>query len=547
MDFDDRTDFLSLDDFDHMLARPDYSSPSKRRDLVDETFSAVGKGFEDIDREYIWVHADKRKKAVLGMLDRIGEEYDLPDIHSAELSFVEFEACTFTNYDLLDEDENLLLAAALWVLDDLRRNGRLYEAYRFLPDSLMEIDDVYIPIDFFHPCYENELIQSVAHVLNFRREEDPDAFHGLIGLLDQNKMAEALERFKTLQRDVTGRYLRAEEFFDRRHEQFVRKMRSLYVSSALTVNRENLEDEKLELAGQMEELEDERHTFRTKFDDYLKTGERRIQGIRELGKIMGGFSVGDPFEACFAAVCLIRQDDPAAWLMRSGTAVAGVAAGMLPWHGFEEEWDDEDWDAPGLAYNGNGWLDREPEPEKTDFYHRLQDGKNLAQRIYSLSRGIVPAGLHPFSEERASMKAEGVEGADTAADWSELLFLSSFRAEAVNLRHRFLPWTEEEEPEDWKTEEGRARDAVDDEDEKRAAHSAEIAAAVLKMMSADSSGAATEMQAEASGRQEKMISAGGYWGRIASGQGRKTAEEEETGETKETGVSELLPVKWTVK
>ena len=531
MDFENLRESIALEEIEDMLARPDYSAPSKRRKLVDEIFSNVGRGFENIGREYIWVHPDERKKAVLGLMERINEEYSLPDIRSAEQSLAEFEACTFTNYYLLDEEENILLAAALWVLDDLRRNGKLSEAYRCLPDSLLEIGDVYVPVDFYHPCYENELIQSVAHVLNFRDAQDSEAFRELISLLDQEKMAAALEHFKSLQHDVTGRYLRAEEYFDRQKDQLLRKLRSLSVSAPLLMNREEQDDEKLDLAQQIDELESEQSTFRARFEDYLLTGERRIQGIRELGRIMGGFTVGDPYEICFALACLIRQDDQAVWLTRSGAAVVKAAAGLLPWHGFEEAWDEEDWETVGLTYNGNGWLNREPEPEKTGFYHRKQDDLNLAQRIYRLSRGIVPAGLHPFSAERAQMQADGVENADTAADWAEMLFLSAFRAEAVNLRHRYYDWAEEEEQaseEDprglfYEGEDGQQ--AFSSDDEKRAARASAIAAEVLKRLT-ESIDIHSEKHSETdSEAHEKMVSAGGYWGKIASAQGRKMAED----------------------
>ena len=146
---------------------------------------------------------------------------------------------------------------------------------------------------------------------------------------------------------------------------------------------------------------------------------------------------------------MLAKDDPHIWLTKAAETVVLAAARMLPWHWDDEEIEDADeWDE-GMDFNRNGWLDREVEPETVDLYHSAET-PNLAQKIYRLSRGVVPVGLHPFAAERQEMKARGEEYADFVADWAEILFLDGFCAEAENLQEfdwRTL-WTMEDAQED---------------------------------------------------------------------------------------------------
>ena len=42
---------------------------------------------------------------------------------------------------------------------------RLQDAFDFMPRSSEDIWDVWIPVDFYHPCYEQDLIQSVVYMI----------------------------------------------------------------------------------------------------------------------------------------------------------------------------------------------------------------------------------------------------------------------------------------------------------------------------------------------------------------------------------------------
>ena len=146
---------------------------------------------------------------------------------------------------------------------------------------------------------------------------------------------------------------------------------------------------------------------------------------------MEGLQVEDPFEICFAYVYLVATNDERAYWMKASTAVLLYAGRLLPWYEWEEAWE-EDHESLEFSYNMNGWLQKPREPETIDFHHAKPGELTPAQRIYRLSRGIVPVGLHPFAEERLKMHEEGYALADSVADWAEILFLANMRAPAIN-------------------------------------------------------------------------------------------------------------------
>ena len=491
---------MTPEEIDRLLRGPDCSSAVKRKRLVDEVFDKAARKYKRMDLPEVMEHADRRKKALLGIMNRAQQISGLSGIRSVPESLAVFETRSFLQYENLDAMYGVFLAASLWLLDELRRCGHMQEAFRMLPRSVEEIADFYLPLDFFHPCYETELIQSVGHVIISRRKEDTDTLTGLIGLLETDTVQRAFDRFTELQWTVIERFLRTEAYFDSRTRDALQQIKALAAPSVLALSPVHTEEQKVFFGGEAARSEEERRDLHMRFEQFIGEDKKKILGIRELGKILGGNAVNDPYETCFAFACLLRRDDDAAWLTKINTSVLFMAARLLPWYEFEEEWDEDDWEPSPLTYNGNGWLDREPAAEKTDYYHKMTGGRNLAQRIYQLSRGIVPVGLHPFETERKQMKEEGVgeADADAAADWAEFLFLSSFRAEAGNLYGNIRDWEYEDEEEDWEDGTGSAGGLTGETFEE--------------------SGRSGEAFAEESGQAER-VPAGGYWGAIAAAQG----------------------------
>ncbi len=79
-------------------------------------------------------------------------------------------------YDSVDSLNNVILAAAVWILDALSESGKLSELYPLVADACEYDHSSMIPLR--HPSYDMELIWAVANVICHRNDDlyDPDGF-----------------------------------------------------------------------------------------------------------------------------------------------------------------------------------------------------------------------------------------------------------------------------------------------------------------------------------------------------------------------------------
>ncbi len=467
-----------------LLQSPDYSTPNKKKRFVESECEkmALAAGLIGEDKEpYLGgIYGTRRQKAILSCLDRAEEEFKTFGLQSVVEAFTKNELIPFNNYNHLDDDCDLRIGAALWILDKLRAAGKMPEAYKILPDIGDDWDAWYLPVDFFHPCYSNDLLQSVVHVITRRYSEQPGrdvvileenakgkkpgkTYTELLKLLPEDAVEAACKNFKTKLWELVTRNMKGQAYYDKVLRQSIQEFQNmqgfsfagapaapfaapLAKPSSGSGSRKaaglpglgglgGIGGGELEAAMKMQGLTEQEHEYTINFDRYLQMDRkamRRESRSREVAEALADFTVSDPYEFCFALFYLIDTGDDAPWLMRSGSSLMLFVLRMLPWHAEREGWDDDDWDSwySGLQYNYNGWLDRKPIPDPVDYYHEKHNGRNLAQIVYDLCRGIVPAGLHPFENEREQFVSEGMD-ADTAqkiTDMAEILFLTEFQA-----------------------------------------------------------------------------------------------------------------------
>lgn len=469
----------------------EYSTPGKRKRFVESEsrkISDLARRINDRADTYLeGAYRARRQKAVLGFLDRALSEFGDLGLDSVVETFTYFELFPFGNYDYLDLEGDLRLGAALWILEKLRAGGKIREACRFLPDPDWEEDDCYLPPDFYHPCFSEELIRSMLCLMNRRfpasgeygriltaeaaRGRKPEeAWTKLLSLIPDQDTEAACRAFRDGQWDVLSRRMQVEGYFSRTESEIENRIRNLeFLSDSPLANPakrssdtgsgkiswpDQRELEILELDNKLSDLSDQKETVTLRFTRYLTMSRKQIRndsGSREAARIISGFSVSDPYELCFALVYLADTGDDAPWLVNSGSALMKAALSMLPWYVDQEEWDEDDWEDwyNGIPYDRNGWTRKDPPPEPLDYYHDRHGDRNLAQIIYSLCRSVVPAGLHPFEEERRQLIGEGMpeKTAGKIIDTAELLFLNSFQAS--KFREDFWPedFEEEEGPE----------------------------------------------------------------------------------------------------
>ena len=146
-----------------------YNTPSKKKRFVESEFRRIVKAMEAVDETKVSFlkgsYSTRRQRAILNYLDRAENEFSGFGLNSVIESFVKSEILSIDNYNNLDSNNDLRIGAALWILDKLRAAGKLVDAYKILPDVSKIFDVWYLPIDFTHPCYDIDLIQSVIHAI----------------------------------------------------------------------------------------------------------------------------------------------------------------------------------------------------------------------------------------------------------------------------------------------------------------------------------------------------------------------------------------------
>lgn len=437
-------------------------------------------------KEKSFVNGDfsvKRKDAVLNGLDRLTSEHGhITDLEAK--SFIEHELTPYVNYNDLDNDCDLRIGAALWILDKLSRRGKITEAYKILPNINMNIHLWYLPPDFSHPCFSNDLINSVIHVIakryphiapsdcivnneNAKGIKPEKPYIQLMELLKDQEISEACRTFKEKLSDISLRYVRGNSFYEREiktAEDSIKTALSTLEESdsvaddltkadiftqnavrqkALRTNNNFLNSLSVSrlnsLTSQTEKLLKQKRDFFFKFDRYLQLDKKDVlseSDFQEIADCTDGFSVSDPYELCFALFYLLDTGDDAPWLMVSGRSLMLYVRRMLPWYVDKKNWDSEAFDSwyEGLDYSRNDWLSQN-ETDEVNFYQTKHCNKNLAQVIYDLTRTVIPAGMHPFDKDRLRLVKEGMDInlARKVTDIAEILFLYKFQCQQPTL------------------------------------------------------------------------------------------------------------------
>lgn len=507
--------------------------PSQRKKYIEQEFRAMAKVVaEGTDWEgaaYLTgPYAARRKTAILNYLDRAEKEFATLTLVSACETFSAQEVRAFHNYNQIESEHEIKIGAALWILEKLRASGRLSEAYQILPDTSGDPDAWYLPTDFSHPCYDNDLIQSVIHVIatrygrinddalteeNARGVQPSETWLSLLELLPQEDVERACEAFKVREWELVAGCMMGQAHYEEAIGRIADQIRTGISesmmpgpfakpkTSGLTLPglggamagtpelwESNPDREKYELAREGQELVKRQRRFQSDFEAFLQMDHKTLR--REIGReaadALAAFRVDDPYELCFALYYLLDTGDDAPWLLKSGSALMLYTVQMLPWFVDQEDWEDEDWDEwyEGIRYDYNGWLEREAPAEPLDLMHETHKGRTLAQMIYDLCRCVVPTGLHPFEAEREQLISEGMEEdkARRVIDIAELLFLQAFQAKQYHA-------------ESW-------LDGSPDEEE--------------------------DIEDTAKPLTKEAVTIGGYWGKVAAAQGVQIAQSDET-------------------
>ena len=474
-----------------MKKMPDYSTPNKRKRYIESEFKHFENQLEDVigRSEPALLYGSfgaRRCKALMAFYDRAEAEFGRLCEDSLLETLVDAEIRPLRTYNDVNQNNDLTIGAALWILETMRKTEQFREMTKILPDLTGE-PPFYLPMDFSHPCFSNDLIEAVMYVLKHKhvdgdmdtelaseeaaRGEKPEqTFTELMNMLPEEKVKQACERFRELQWNLLSRYIRCDAWLTQEIER-----RAQSISSTISVPfagplagplvnplagplansmiHMGNDEERRRLAEEGEKYLRLKSSFPMRFREFLQMERKQIireTGSRVMADELSGFTIEDPYEICFAIYCLIESGDDAPWLMPSGTQLCDAALHMLPWFVDSSDWDEDDWDSwdDALTYDINGWLDNDPPEEEVDFYHTKHQGRTLAQIVY-LSRGVVPVGKHPFEKNRLELIEEGMDErvARKVIDMAEMFFLREFQADTYKAFESF-PWEKDEEVDD---------------------------------------------------------------------------------------------------
>ena len=326
----------------------------------------------------------------------------------------------YTNPDIC---ESIVLASAIWILDQFNLQGNTEAIYPYLPE--IDEQDSFSPL--LHPQYDQELIYSVAKLIYFRNEKSygavdwtlpvlafsktqyppRQAYDAVIALIDANAIADATAQY---QRDVWKFYKLslsayaklqyAEKKIADEIEQLEKKR--IPQAALLLRNPQNIFTESNPIAEQLQVLHRKLERFQhLAWITEIGLVNSREKTARKCRDIIGNdlaeqliqFEVDDPFESAFALHILLDTDSLIPWLYYGSICVTYTLVDQLPFYNdFAEKGNAQLCRATNRAlyshrFKGVRWeglSDCLGEPVERTF------GKNLSQMLYYNSHTLYP-------------------------------------------------------------------------------------------------------------------------------------------------------------
>ena len=467
----------------------------------------------------------RRKTAVLSTLNSLESKLHSIDPDYGIEAFVEHSFVPYSIYEGLEQESDLSLGAALWILGLLRRNNKLVEACEIISNYGVDYDDWYLPPNFSHPCFSSDLINSLVDIIkkryphtehsgtiitidNAKRIRPDKVYTQIIELLPKTEIEQACRTFKEKIYDVSLRFTKGVAYFLRRdsklHEENIRTLMSavhswgqntsgvdindlndLSKADIFTQNIIRNEPERIsnsfianltaskvgDLSSQIDIIMEKKGKFYMDFPDYLSLEKKEVLAdirIPEIADCIEGFSISDPYELCFALFYLLDTGDDVPWLFNDGFSLMHCVMKMLPWYVDKTNWDSDDYDEwffSDLTYNRNNWLEQK-QLDAVNYFHIKHKGRNVTQLIFDLCHVVLPTGMHPFEKDRQRFIQEGMEEelANKITDLSEQLFFSEFQSQQIDLPDFDLNLNDKDESDGFEQELSEGLNLEDDEE-----------------------------------------------------------------------------------
>ena len=189
------------------------------------------------------VFAKRKTDAMLFYLDKLKWEFRSAWSSDLETRFIQNELYPVNDYNLLDCCFTLRTGAALWMLDELKTAGKLDDVMKLFPVMIRD-KKVFLPEKFYHPCYSNDLIESMIFALsvryvkehtkktrldefyryvivsqgNAKNEPVNDFFQSILDLLPEDRIKCVCDEFREKVWDLACRFLKGQNYLQAQYD-----------------------------------------------------------------------------------------------------------------------------------------------------------------------------------------------------------------------------------------------------------------------------------------------------------------------------------------
>ena len=379
---------------------------STDKEYIDEVFRKAVRKAENSRKEDLGGTVLKRRKAaVLAYLPEAARRYE-KKLHSPIGENFFPIACSCSGYlvDDLEDTYCLTLAAAVWILDQLRENGKLAYALPLLELDRMQLWDVEVP-DFADAQYDERIVQEMVWLIHYRNGDDDKCFiteksarrkRGMVeklpdtpvedwtarerltaifSLLDETAVRKATQRFEqTMWKfldtvcihldSLTHEATEAREEMEELHRALLEiDKKAKHSAETVTMSVADKEEMNALVAESMrvgewaegvlsatEDMMYRSHMIYAQNDETLQNWKPEDRKALEKIQVM------DPYETCFAYLWLLDMGEDLPWLYNPVCAVLLMAIRKLPW-----------------ATYGGCWMDRAEEYEDEDASEEVEE------------------------------------------------------------------------------------------------------------------------------------------------------------------------------
>lgn len=394
--------------------------------------------------------------------------------------------CPSASFDSLDERYHIELAAALWILDQLRNSKRLDEALEFLPESREELDKVSMP-DITDSVHSDDLIRGMLYVIRYRNAEQSgfdeskvfmdgaDAsrteasadentagrkrFNGIMNLIDSAVKREVCDRFTAQIHELTANLLlilsrlndtkialtetkirMIEDEIQRVTNSAVQHDAGFETTYTVMSDKQNVA---LQIEEQIRQMDYRIQTFCQSIA--ILRPERRDEICELIGEELFAQiktpDVRHPFEHCFAFLRLLDSGSDLVWLYNPPYLLLMNACLELPWAGTDSTQNKTPQFSAALydaaKHHPHDYI---TPPENSVLNQRIvdqpfvnpcRDKISFSQLVYVISGIVPPRGLPEMSYLKALLKDSGKSPSeiDSLYEYLSLAYLLSQRDE----------------------------------------------------------------------------------------------------------------------